>query len=463
MYDQAQLEMIASVDGFHAELHGPTGSERVSADSYADIRKLIVQRALTLARQENTEVRLVIDDPSQDGVRLIATPGGSLQQDNESTVLRSAIAVHQTPASPPAAALTPLPSTLEKKPAHLAPIAILPARAQSIESGSRLDRAAEEGSEGEPAAPEPEPVQSRRSFIADVPVEPPATAGFAGLLTRMGIGVKPSTAELAHRANVRMVSQHWPGPRTIAVANGRGGVGKTMTAAAMAAVLARFGGGGVLAWDNNDTRGTLGWRTEKGAHDATLRDLLANAERLLGPSCSDADFAAYIHHQPADMFDVLRSNPELLARYQYLSEEDFDTLHRVAVRFRRIVLFDSGNDESTPRWLRMIDHSDQLVVPMRAHPEHAESGALLLEALLERDERSARLAQNAVVIVSQNETDRGQQKVQDIAAGFNGFARTVVTVPYDPALHSGHIHFAALRPASQRAWITATAAVAGGL
>lgn len=56
--DQAQLEMIASVDGSHAELHGPSGSERVSADSYADIRKLIVQRALTLARQENAEVRL---------------------------------------------------------------------------------------------------------------------------------------------------------------------------------------------------------------------------------------------------------------------------------------------------------------------------------------------------------------------------------------------------------------------
>ena len=54
-----------------------------------------------------------------------------------------------------------------------------------------------------------------------------------------------------------------------------------MTTAMLAAVYARHGGGNVLAWDNNDTRGTLGWRTEQGFYDTTIRDLLPAAPHLL--------------------------------------------------------------------------------------------------------------------------------------------------------------------------------------
>ena len=70
-------------------------------------------------------------------------------------------------------------------------------------------------------------------------------------------------------------------PKIFCIANQKGGVGKTMTTAMLSAVYARVGGGNVLAWDNNDTRGTLGWRTEQGLYDTTLRDLLPEASRLL--------------------------------------------------------------------------------------------------------------------------------------------------------------------------------------
>jgi len=99
----------------------------------------------------------------------------------------------------------------------------------------------------------------------------------------------------------------------------------------------------------------------------------------------------------------------------------------------RLIIINSGNDESDPMWLRMIDHTDQLVVATTTRDDHAEAGALLLEALAERDERSAALAREAVMI------------------------------PFDPAAVDGVLRYGSLRPAAQRAWLAAGAAVARGL
>ena len=107
-----------------------------------------------------------------------------------------------------------------------------------------------------------------------------------------------------------------------------------------------------------------------------------------------------------DRYDVLRSNPELLATDQRIAAAEFDLLMQVAARYYRLVIFDSGNDESAERWLRMVDNSYQLVIPTLATPESAESAVLLLDALRGRDERSAALADHAVVDRDPVRTDR---------------------------------------------------------
>lgn len=300
----------------------------------------------------------------------------------------------------------------------------------------------------------------RPSFIPTEPAHVPA--GLAATLTRWGVPIKPTRAQVQRQEDVRTVSRHWGGCRVVAVANGKGGVGKTMTSAMLAAVFARHGGGGVLAWDNNDTRGTLGWRTEPSRHDATVQDALAAVPDLLDPSAGAGDIASYVHHQTADQYDVLRSNPQLLAASQRLVRGDFDRLLQVATRYYRLVVFDSGNDESAPRWLRMIDSADQLVVPTLAAPESAESAALLLEALTDRDAASARLARDAVVVVTQAERGSAAESRQ-IADAFTGLVRAVAVIPFDPALKSGPLRFESLRPVTRRAWVAAGAAVATGL
>ncbi len=300
----------------------------------------------------------------------------------------------------------------------------------------------------------------RASFIEPDAASAP-TEGVPGLLNRLGIPIKPTAAQAQYAENIRATARHWGGCRTIAVVNGKGGVGKTMTSAMLAAVFARNGGGGVLAWDNNDTRGTLGWRTESGTHDATIQDALAAADELLAPGAAAA-VAWYVHHQTQDRYDVLRSNPELLAAKQRIGHDQFDQLLKVATRYYRLVIFDSGNDESADRWLRMIDSAAQLVVPTLAAPESAESAALLLEALAARDEHSARLASEAVVIVTQSE--RGSaSNVERVANAFEGLVPSVHQIPFDTGLKGGPLRFDNLRPTTQRAWTAAAAAAAADL
>lgn len=301
---------------------------------------------------------------------------------------------------------------------------------------------------------------SRPSFVEADP--PPTRSGLPAALTRIGIPVRPTRAQVKQEQDVRATSRHWGGCRIVAVVNGKGGVGKTMTSAMLAAVFARNGGGGVLAWDNNDTRGTLGWRTEASHHDATVQDALAAAPRLLDPGAGAGDIAWYVHHQTQDRYDVLRSNPQLLAASQRIGQDEFDQLLQVAARYYRLVIFDSGNDESAPRWLRMIDSAQQLVVPTLAVPESAESAALLLEALQDRDEQSAQLAQSAVVVLTQAEPGTTGE-AQRIAEAFTPLVRAVQVIPFDPALKSGPLRFDTLRPATQRAWTAAGAAIATGL
>ena len=111
----------------------------------------------------------------------------------------------------------------------------------------------------------------------------PATQGWRGTLTRLGFRMDPSAEEMAEREDIRTVSQHWPGPRTIAVVNRKGGANKTPTVVMLSAILARYSGAATVAWDNNESQGTLGWRTEQGAHDRSVLDLIDSSQTLLSP------------------------------------------------------------------------------------------------------------------------------------------------------------------------------------
>lgn len=424
---------FATVEGSTARFTTLDGrSEDLAAQDGSDIRHAIIQRAILEARRTGSTVELVTSgDRGSHRIRVAPDGTSSPVDDGASTLRRTRP--------------DPDPDVLSSLDAHIPSAAV------------------DEVPTAEPLHPvEPAPSAKRTSFIPASTGPSERANGWRALLARWGLVVKPSPTQVEHDERIRLASRHWAGCRTIAVVNGKGGVGKTLSTAMLSAVFGRYGGGNVLAWDNNDTRGTLGWRTETGLYDTTIRDLLPATSNLLSPDAGVSDITRFVHHQSADRYDVLRSNPELLAADQRLTSTEFEQLMRVAARYYRLVVFDSGNDESADRWLSMVDHSTQLVVPTLTAPESAESAALLLEALGARDERSHDLARNAVVVVTQAEPARPAE-LRDIVLGFEGRVRDIVVIPFDPVLKRGPLRFDDLRTPTREAWIRAAAATAAGL
>ncbi|MGK9148515.1 chromosome partitioning protein ParA [Plantibacter flavus] len=315
-----------------------------------------------------------------------------------------------------------------------------------------------------PQPGQPAPPTARRdlrdapSFLAP-PTVGPAQQGVAGLLNKLGFSVAPSAAERRERDDVHAVSRHFPRRRTISVANQKGGANKTPTVVNLSSVFARYGGGGVAAWDNNETMGTLGWRTEQGGHDSTVLDLLAAAADLLSPGAERADLSRFVHHQPGDKYEVLRSAAD---GEHVVTADEVDLVHRVLAKYYRLIVMDSGNSAGAPNWRRMVELSDQLVVPTTTVEDKKEGARLTLTAISRVSERGAELARNAVVIVSEAEA-KDTAIANAYAEDFRPYVRDVVVVPFDPALKNGVIRHDALRSGTQRAWLAAAAAVSRGL
>lgn len=335
------------------------------------------------------------------------------------------------------------------------------------------------GSSPNPSQEQPDQVastskQPARHAISFLPEEHPhprpasgaPASGWRRFWARFGMGAVdegPTVEQLAEAADIDAVSQHWLGPRTIAVVNGKGGSNKTPTTALLAAVFARFGGGGVLAFDNNETRGTLGWRTQQSSHEATVRELLPHIEALMDTRASLSQIANYVHHQRADKYDVLRSNPDLLAVDQRLTTEEFLGVHGVAQRYFRLILIDSSNDESSYPYLNMLDAADQIVVSTTIEPDRTQAATQLMAQLFDRNDHGRRLVEKAMILVSNNDSD--PQSVAEVAGIVDRFAEIhprdqIATVPYDRAMRAVQLRYDNLQPATQRAFLRAGAVLA---
>jgi cellulose biosynthesis protein BcsQ len=451
------------------------GNSRIvpAGESLQDLRNnalaLVVGEAQTLQRP----VRVQIEDPEGHG-ELIVHPDNRIESVSYEPrpARRRAEAPETTPGT--VAVIDTVPVRAPEPVATPSEPAAVPAAAATVDRQPWPPTPVTAEPQTVPVAEEAPPTRrslKETSFLVSAPVLEPATHGWRGTLTRLGVRMDPSAEELSEREDIRTVSQHWPGPRTIAVVNRKGGANKTPTVVMLSAILARYSGAATVAWDNNESQGTLGWRTEKGAHDRSVLDLIDSSQSLLSPSTNAAEIAKFVHHQTGDKFDVLRSDENEEGDHEVTAEE-VDVAHQVLTRYYRLVVMDSGNTARAANWRRMIDHTNQLVVPVTAIEDRAEAARLTLQTLESRGGHDAELARNAVVIVSES-TDakrsmtgdalkRAKDEAQRIADGFEPFVRAVVRIPYDPAMVNGPIRYEALQPATQRAWLAASAAVADG-
>jgi MinD-like ATPase involved in chromosome partitioning or flagellar assembly len=244
------------------------------------------------------------------------------------------------------------------------------------------------------------------------------------------------------------------GPRVFAFANPKGGVHKTTATVLAAATIGGVRGRGVIAWDDNELRGTLGLRAGSARHARTIRHLvrdLPEIEASIGPELLER-LDDYLRHASDGSYDVLagEENP------RFAQNLDPYTVRRVLELLRRthdVICVDTGNNVESANWRTVLQMADQLVITTVPREDAAFTADWMLDLLY--DNGLGDLVANAVTLLS-CPTPNPSGLLQDLATHFATRTRAVAVVPYDPMLESGSsIEHTQLAPATRRAWLQA--------
>lgn len=281
--------------------------------------------------------------------------------------------------------------------------------------------------------------------------------GAAALLTGGLLRLPPGSAEAAVRAGRASVQRSLGRPVTIVFANPKGGAGKTPATLLAAATFGTQRGGGVVAWDCNETHGTLGLR---GLPDgpATVWDLLGHLDDFERVDARLGDLTAYMRGQGDARFDVLASGEDPAN----MAQVDAPACRRildVLQRYYKIVCVDTGNNMLAPNWRAVMASADQLVVCSNYEQDRAYTAASMLDHLEAAGQH--RLVEGAVTVLSgARPSADARARVED---HFTARTRAVVHIPADPGIAADTVEYGALAEATRRAWMQACAVIADGL
>jgi len=331
----------------------------------------------------------------------------------------------------------------------------------------------------QPAAPEPAPVPapvpdgvrrytSATDFLDRRDADQGAglaTWGWRGRARRWSGGmVKPrmGAKEQAHEADRATIQRDFDGPRTIVFINPKGGAAKTTGVLAAGYTFGTVRGGGVVAWDNNETRGTLGIRGTRSTHRNTTRELLEDLGRFKDVYQSRiGDLGAFVRSQGDAHFDVLASD-ERPGVTGTIRAEDFREVHSLLERFYRILLVDTGNNMRAENWLAAAEAADLLVVTSTIREDTGYSGLWMLDALA--DGGLVDLRSKTVTVLSDPSPSVDDQLAADLVSVYEQRTRGVYRVPYDPVLVSGSVvPYADLSEGTRASWLRACAGMAAAL
>ncbi|WP_409073090.1 MinD/ParA family ATP-binding protein [Micromonospora chalcea] len=293
------------------------------------------------------------------------------------------------------------------------------------------------------------------------PVDPVATMGVRAVVNKIGlVRLAPGRHEQEVKRDIEMVRRNFGGLRQVTVVNPKGGAGKTVAILLLAMTFGQKRGGYVLAWDNNETQGTLGMRAQQDFHARTVRDMLRDLAQFQGPHGRVGDLSQYVRSQGEGMFDVLASD-ESATGGEMLTAAAFAEIREVVSRFYKLIFVDTGNNVRAQNWQAAMDATDQLVVTMSARNDSAETAARMLDHL-EQSGRQ-RLVRQAVTVVSMPPS-RKEIDLPAIQAHFAARTRAVLLAPYERLIDTGEpLRYGQLSSATRDAWLKIAASVAEGL
>ncbi|MBA3488737.1 MAG: AAA family ATPase [Longispora sp.] len=246
--------------------------------------------------------------------------------------------------------------------------------------------------------------------------------------------------------------------KVVAFVNPKGGVHKTTATVLYAATMGSVRGKGVLAWDDNELRGTLGLRAGSARHARTIRHLIQNlpdVENARGPELYER-LDEFLRHAADGSYDVLAGDED----HRVARLLDPPMVWRILELLRRtheVICVDTGNNVESANWQTVIKAADQVVVTSLPREDSAFTADWMLDVLDEMGLND--LVANAVTLLS-CPTSSPSPILSDLVHHFSTRTRAVAVVPYDPALETGSlIDYASLRPETRMAWLKAAATV----
>ncbi|MEU8816509.1 chromosome partitioning protein [Actinoplanes sp. NPDC048796] len=295
------------------------------------------------------------------------------------------------------------------------------------------------------------------------PPDPIAKVGVRGAVNNITGGLaklSPGRREIERKQDVEMVRRNFGGLRQVTVVNPKGGAGKTVAVLLLAMTFGQKRGGYVLAWDNNETQGTLGMRAQQDFHARTVRDMMRDLHLFRGAHGRVGDLSQYVRAQGEGMFDVLASDESATAG-EMLTADAFAEIREIVSRFYKLIFVDTGNNVRAQNWQAAMDATDQLVITMSARNDSAETAARMLDHL-EQSGRQ-RLVRQAISVVSMPPT-RKDIDLPAIQRHFAARTRAVLLAPYEKLIDSGEpLRYGQLSGNTRDAWLKIAAAVAEGL
>jgi MinD-like ATPase involved in chromosome partitioning or flagellar assembly len=268
----------------------------------------------------------------------------------------------------------------------------------------------------------------------------------SGGVVNPGIGpAEQRRQELALRVRCPL-----PGPRQIAVASMKGGVGKTTVTAMLGLMLAEHRGDRIVALDANPDAGTLADRLT-GRTDSTVRDLLDS----LGNVGSLSDIARFT--TLSGRLQVLASEQDP-ARGEAFDRAEYERVCAVLSRFYNVVVTDSGTGMVHSAMDGTLALTNSLVIVASHTVDGASRASKTMDWLVAHGHHE--LVERAVVVLSQDRTSP-EIDGERLVAYFGARCRAVVLVPRDPHLATGsRIELDKLRPATSDAFLELAALVA---
>jgi MinD-like ATPase involved in chromosome partitioning or flagellar assembly len=304
-------------------------------------------------------------------------------------------------------------------------------------------------------------LRTARDFAGTKKAAPtgPAEMGWRGAANRVGFKLAPGSVEMTRRGWRAAIQRGLLGHKTVAFVNLKGGSTKTTCTYLIGATLGRVRGGNILAWDNNENKGTLADRAIRANHDHTAIDLLDHIEDFQTPE-NAPHLVNYVRPQGESKFSVLASQDQGSTR-PVIDGAAFSRLHKALRQFYHLILVDTGNASNASTWQAAASEADEIVVVAMNKEDSAKTAASTIDDLVAQG-HADKLKRGIAIVTQPREEDA--ERLARMVDHLSGYVREVVVVPFDRALDDGDdIVYERLSKRTKEAFTKAAAAIVAGL